>query len=81
MAAAIVGTERVVVLVSRCAVYTELYLGSQAVLQAQKAVQNLRKSLIKLYAAILSLLGRLIALFKNSCGKELTHCAVLVETG
>ena len=65
MAAAIVGMERVAVLIGRCAIYEQLYLTDDIPKNAKEATENLRKGLLALYTAILQALCRLIRIFQS----------------
>ena len=66
MGAAIVGMERVAVLIERCAIYERLYLIHNAPKDAEGATENLRRVLLTLYTAMLQALCRLIRVFKGS---------------
>lgn len=70
MAAAVYGTERIAFIISRCAIYEHLYLFSEVVPAAAKATENLRQSLVDLYATVLSALGRFIEFFQSRRGKR-----------
>ncbi|KAF8417649.1 ankyrin repeat-containing domain protein [Tirmania nivea] len=65
LAAAIVGMERIAVLIGRCAIYEQLYLTSNIPENAKEATENLRRGLVTLYTAILLALCRLIRVFKG----------------
>lgn len=60
---AIIGMERVAVLIGRCAIYEQLYLTSDVPKEAEVATENLRGVLVTLYIAILQALCRLMRVF------------------
>ncbi|KAF8416640.1 hypothetical protein EV426DRAFT_578606 [Tirmania nivea] len=62
-AAAIVGMERIAVLIGRCAIYEQLYLTGNVLKNVEKATEELRSVLITLYTAVLQALCRLIRVF------------------
>ncbi|RPB20390.1 hypothetical protein L211DRAFT_792229, partial [Terfezia boudieri ATCC MYA-4762] len=64
LAAAIVGAERVALLIGRCAIYEQLYLTDGIPKNAKEATENLCQGLLTLYTAILQLLCRLIRVFQ-----------------
>jgi len=64
-AAAIVGMERIAMLIGRCAIYEQLYLTDEIPIKAQEAVENLRSGLLALYTTILQALCRLIKVFQG----------------
>ena len=63
MAAAIIGMERVSVLIGRCAIYEQLYLSGDVTKDAEEATADLRRGLLTLYTSILQALCRLIKIF------------------
>ena len=65
MAAATAGMERVAALISRCAIYEQLYLTHDVPKDAEEATENLRRGLLTLYTAILQALCRLIRVFEG----------------
>ena len=65
MAAAIVGMERLAVLIGRCVIYEQLYLTGDVPKNAEEVTENLRRSLLALYTAILQALCRLLRVFKG----------------
>ncbi|RPB27788.1 hypothetical protein L211DRAFT_802384, partial [Terfezia boudieri ATCC MYA-4762] len=65
LAAAIVGMERVSVLIGRCAIYEQLYLTDDTPKNAKEATDNLRQALVTLYTAILQALCRFIRVFQG----------------
>ena len=65
LAAAIVGMERVAVLIGRCAIYEQLYLTNDVPKNAKEGTENLRRGLLTLYTAILQALCRLIRVFQG----------------
>jgi len=65
LAAAIVGMERVAVLIGRCAVYEQLYLTIDPPKDAEEVTENLRSGLLTLYTAILQSLYRVIRIFEG----------------
>ncbi|RPB27796.1 hypothetical protein L211DRAFT_802387 [Terfezia boudieri ATCC MYA-4762] len=66
LAAAIVGMERVSVLIGRCAIYEQLYLTDDPPKNAKEATENLRQALLSLYTAILLALCRFIRVFQGN---------------
>ncbi|KAF8417668.1 hypothetical protein EV426DRAFT_645734, partial [Tirmania nivea] len=62
-AAAIVGMERIAVLIGRCAIYEQLYLTGSVLKNVEVATENLRRVLLTLYTAVLQALCRLIRVF------------------
>ncbi|KAF8417576.1 hypothetical protein EV426DRAFT_699665 [Tirmania nivea] len=64
-AAAIVGMERVAMLIGRSTIYEQLYLTSHVPENAKEATEILRKGLLALYTAILQALCRLIRIFQG----------------
>lgn len=68
LATAVVGTERIALLIARCTVYEQLYFKEAIDIPhvAKIASIELRDSLIALYIAILQVLSRLINLFKST---------------
>ncbi|KAF8427603.1 ankyrin repeat-containing domain protein [Terfezia claveryi] len=80
MAAAIVGMERVSVLIGRCAIYEQLYLTDGTPKNAKEATENLRQRLLTLYTAILQALCRFIRVFQGkSIDKFKTSESTLAE--
>jgi len=65
LAAAIVGMERVAMLIGRCAIYEQLYLIDDVPSSAEDATENVQRGLISLYTAILRALCRLIRVFQG----------------
>ncbi|KAF8451423.1 hypothetical protein BGX38DRAFT_1259584 [Terfezia claveryi] len=65
LAAAMVGAERVALLIGRCAIYEQLYLIDDIPKNANEATENLFQGLLILYTAILQLLCRLIRVFQG----------------
>ena len=65
LAAAIVGMERVAVLIGRCAIYEQLYLTGDVPANAEGATENVREGLLTLYTAILQALCRLVRVFQG----------------
>ena len=79
MAAAIVTTERIAVLIGRCAIYEQLYLTGDVPLNAQEATENLRRRLLTLYTAILQALSQLIRVFKGRAPNYLSLYSSIVH--
>ena len=66
LAVAIVAMERIAILIGRCTIYEQLYLGSQDIPDiAEKATENLRATLLALYTAILQALSRLVIVLRG----------------
>jgi len=65
MGVAIVGMERVAVLIGRCAIYEQLYLTGGVPKNAEEATENLRRGLLALYTAILQALCQLMRVFQG----------------
>lgn len=68
MAAAVVGMERIALLVGRCAVYEQLYLGTEidVVELAKGPTNDLRNAILVLYVTILQVLSRLKVAFNSN---------------
>ncbi|KAF8417658.1 ankyrin repeat-containing domain protein [Tirmania nivea] len=64
-AAAIIGMERVAMLIGCSTIYEQLYLTSHVPENAKEATEILRKGLLALYVAILQALCRLIRIFQG----------------
>ena len=66
LAAAIVAMERIGILIGRCTIYEQLYLGGNDIPDiVDMAMENLRGALVALYIAILQALSRLMRVFQG----------------
>ena len=70
MAAAIVGMERIALLIGRCAVYEQLYFTGEVPELARSAIDDLKNALRALYTTILQVLSRLIKVFNGTSWKS-----------
>ncbi|RPB27784.1 hypothetical protein L211DRAFT_778835, partial [Terfezia boudieri ATCC MYA-4762] len=76
LAAAIVGMERVSMLIGRCTIYEQLYLADDTPKNAKEATENLHQALVTLYTAILQALCRFIRVFQG----RIPYCFIFLYT-
>ena len=62
--AILVGLEKTACLIDRCTIYEFLYANADSA-----ASQNLEKSILRLYTAILKFLAKAIKMWNGDCGK------------